>query len=62
MLRQIVSDRKPGSFARYEEVALGAYTGVIIETAKSNSEFRGAIGAVDNWRTADAAKPATKTR
>ena len=42
-------------------MAFGAYSGVIIETAKSNSEFRGALGTVYNWRTADAAKPAVKS-
>src|SRR5215469_18642428 len=49
VLRQIVGDLEPGGFARYEEVAFGAYTWVIIKTAKSNSEFRGAIRAVYNW-------------
>ena len=49
MLRQIVGDLKPGSFARYEEVSFGAHAWVIIETTKSNSEFRGAIRAVYNW-------------
>jgi len=49
VLREFVGDLKPGRFARYEEVAFGAYTWVIIETAKSNSEFRGAIRAVYNW-------------
>jgi hypothetical protein len=48
VLRQIVSDLKPGGFARYEEVALRAHTWVIIETTKSNSEFRSAIRAVYN--------------
>jgi hypothetical protein len=47
--REIVGDLKPGGFARYEEVAFGAYTWVIIETAKSNSEFWRAIRAVYNW-------------
>jgi hypothetical protein len=27
-------------------VALGPYTWVVVESAKSNSEFRGAVGAV----------------
>ena len=62
VLWQVVGDLKPGGFARHEEVAFRAYNRVIIETAKSNSEFRSAIRAVYNWRTADAAKPATKTR
>jgi hypothetical protein len=43
-------------------MAFGAYTRVIIETAKSNSEFRGAVRSVYDWRTADAAKPAMKSR
>ena len=46
MLRQIIGDLEPGRFARYVEVAFGPYTGVIVESAKSNSEFRGAFGAV----------------
>jgi hypothetical protein len=62
VLWKIVGDLKPRGFARHKEVALRAYTRVIIETTKSNSEFRGAIRAVYNWRTADAAKPATKSR
>lgn len=49
VLRQVVGDLKPGGFACYEEVAFGAYTWVVIETAKSNSEFRGAFRAVYNW-------------
>jgi hypothetical protein len=48
VLRQIVGDLKPGGFARYEEVAFGAYTRVIIEPAKSNSEFGGAFRTVYN--------------
>ena len=48
MLGQVVGDLKPGGFARHEEVALQAYPRVVIETAKSNSEFRGAIRAVYN--------------
>ena len=48
MLRQIVGDLEPGGFARHEEVALGAYTWVIVKAAKSNSEFRGALRAVYN--------------
>jgi len=43
-------------------VAFGAYTWVIVEAAKSNSKFRGALRAVYNRRTADAAKPAMKSR
>jgi hypothetical protein len=62
VLRQIVSDLKPRCFARHEEVTFGAYTWVIIETAKRNSEFRGAIRAVYNRRTTDAAKSTTKSR
>ena len=62
MLRSIIGDLKPGRFARYEEVAFGAHTWVVIEAAKGNSEFRGAFRAVDNWRTADTAKPAMKPR
>jgi hypothetical protein len=62
VLWQIVGDLKPEGFARHEEVAFGAYTWVIIETAKSNSEFRSAIRAIYSWRTADAAKPAMKSR
>jgi hypothetical protein len=42
-------------------VAFGAYTRVIIETAKSNSEFRGAIRAVYDRRAADTTKPAMKS-
>ena len=49
VLWQVVGDLKPGGFARYKEVAFGPYTGVVIETAKGDSEFRGAIGAVYNW-------------
>jgi len=45
----MVGDLKPGGFARHEEVAFGTNTRVIIETAKSNSEFWGAIRAVYNW-------------
>ena len=48
MLRQMVGDLKPGGFARHVKVAFGAYAWVIIETAKSNSEFRRAIRAVHN--------------
>ena len=48
MLRQIVGDLEPGGFACYEEVPFGAYSRVIIQTAKSNSEFRGAIRTVYN--------------
>jgi hypothetical protein len=62
VLWQIAGDLKPGSLARHEKVAFGAYTRVIIEAAKGNSEFRGATRAVHNWRTADAAKPAMKSR
>ena len=62
MLRQIVGDLKPGGFARCVEVAFGAYAWVIIEPAKSNPEFRDAIRAVYNRRTADAAKPAMRSR
>jgi hypothetical protein len=58
----LLDTNKPGGFARYEEVAFGAYTWVIIETAESNSEFRDAIRAVYNRRTADATKPAMKSR
>ena len=61
MLRQIVGDLQPGGLARYEEVAFGACTRVIIETTQSNSEFRGVLWAVYNRRTADAAKPAVKS-
>ena len=46
MLRQIVGDLEPGGFAPYVEVAFGPYTWVIVESAKSNSEFRGAFRAV----------------
>jgi hypothetical protein len=49
VLWQIAGDLKPGGCTGYEEVAFGAYTWVMIETAKSNSEFRGAIRAVYNW-------------
>ena len=62
MLGQVVGDLKPGGFARHEEVAFGPYTRVIIEPAKRNSEFRGAIRAVHDRRAADAAKPAMKSR
>jgi hypothetical protein len=61
VLRQVVGDLKPWGFARYEEVAFGAYTWVIIEAAKSNSEFRGAIRSVYNRRTAEAAKSAMES-
>ena len=61
MLRQIVGDLEPGGFACYEEVPFGAYSRVIIQTAKSNAEFRGAFRAVYNRRAADAAKSATKS-
>ena len=43
MLRSIVGDLRPGGFARCVDAAFGAYTWVIIETAKRNSEFRGSI-------------------
>ena len=62
MLRQIVGNLKPGGFARHEEVAFGPHAWIVIETTKSNSEFRRAIGAVYNWRTTDAAKPAMESR
>ena len=62
MLRQIIGDLEPGGFARHVEVAFGTYAWVIIETAKSNSEFRGALGAVYNRRTTDTAKTPVKSR
>ena len=48
MLRQIVGDLKPGGFAGHVEVAFGPHTWVIIETAKSNTEFRSAFRPVYN--------------
>jgi len=42
-------------------VPFGAYSRVIIQTAKSNAEFRGAFRAVYNRRAAGAAKSATKS-
>jgi hypothetical protein len=60
VLRQIVGDLKPKRFARDVEVAFGPHTWVIVESAKSNSEFRGAFRAVHNGRTAYAAKSAMK--
>jgi len=62
VLRQIVGDLKPGRFVRYVEVAFGPHTRVIVESAKGNSEFRGAVRAVHNGRTAYAAKSAMKSR
>jgi len=61
VLRQIVGDLEPGGFACYEEVPFGAYSRVIIQTAKSNAEFRGAFRAVYNRRAADPAESATKS-
>jgi hypothetical protein len=48
MLRQIVGDLKPGGLAGNVEVALRAYTRVIIESAKRDPQFRGAIRSVYN--------------
>jgi hypothetical protein len=62
VLRQIVGNLKPRGFARHEEMAFGAYTWVIVKTAKGNSEFRGAIRAVYNRRAANAAEAAMKSR
>jgi hypothetical protein len=42
-------------------MTFGAYTWVIVKTAKSDAEFRGAIGAVYNRRAADAAEAAMKS-
>lgn len=61
MLWQIIGDLEPRGFARYKEVALGAHTGVVIEAAERNSEFRRATWAVYNRRTADTAKSAMKS-
>jgi hypothetical protein len=43
-------------------MTFGAYTRIIIETTERKPEFRGAIRAVYDWRAADAAKPAMKSR
>jgi hypothetical protein len=48
VLRQIVGDLKPRGFAPDVEVEFGPHAWVIIEAAKSNSEFRGAFRAVHN--------------
>jgi hypothetical protein len=62
MLWPIVGDLKPRGFGGHVEVAFGPYTWVIIETAKSNSQFRGTFRAVHNWRTAYATKSTMKSR
>src|ERR1700723_1327155 len=71
-LRQVVGDLEPRRFVRHEDMAFRSYSGVVVEHSEGNAklgeylriahgEARMRLGAVDDRRTAHAAKAAAIT-